>query len=435
MSSSPPAETPNSGALGRNPPGNRTSEPFTPAGDRYEPLGDRSATNPFTPRGGSGRDPPDGGDNGNGDPPEDNQGPNIGGPLPAGISPDVMAILQVLATLLAPRRDSEPKEKVKIRDPDPFDESEPDKLQNFLFQCQLEFKGKPSTYRSDEARIYYAISFLKGSALDFFEPAVLDKTETYNFLLSWPTFKNKLVDNFGSSYPEDEAKNSLEALHFEDEGKATKFFVQFAEYKSRTRWNDRAYYRKAYKALPTRLKDKVNDMYPKPTTFSDLRAVVLQIDHHYWEYKHEKKMDKSSAQAPKAETSNNNNSNSSSGKKSKSGKGNHNSSTGKGKSNQSSTPSDNPIVKNLGSNSKLLPEERQRCIDKGLCLVCSEKGHVANACPKRRNQDNVSGSSSNSGSSASKTQAKGRTSTATANPKTDSPGTPASPNSSLSWTS
>ena len=339
-----------------------------------------------------------------------------------------MAILQVLAALLALCRDSEPKEKVKIRDPDPFDGTEPDKLQNFLFQCQLEFNGKPNTYQSDEARIYYAISFLKGSALNFFKLAVLDKTETYDFLLSWLTFENELVDNFESSYLEDEAKNSLEALRFEDEGKATKFFVQFAKYKSRTCWNDHAYYCKAYKAFLTWLKDKVNDMYPKPTTFPDLWAIVLQIDHHYWEYKHKKKMDKLFMQAPKAETTNNNNSNnnSSSGKKFKSGKGNNNSSAGKGKSNQSPTPSDNPIVKNLGSNSKLLSEERQCCINKGLCLVRSEKGHVANACPKRRNQDNTSGSSSNSSSSATKTQAKGQAST-TANPKTDSPGNPASP--------
>jgi len=49
MSSSPPAETLNSGVSGTNPPGNRTSKPFTPAGDHYEPLSDYSTTNLFTP--------------------------------------------------------------------------------------------------------------------------------------------------------------------------------------------------------------------------------------------------------------------------------------------------------------------------------------------------------------------------------------------------
>jgi len=32
--------------------------------------------------------------------------------------------------------------------------------------------------------------------------------------------------------------------------------------------------------------------------------------------------------------------------------------------------------------SKLTPEERQRCMRKGLCLRCREKGHLAKDCPK-----------------------------------------------------
>src|SRR6266481_228073 len=36
----------------------------------------------------------------------------------------------------------------------------------------------------------------------------------------------------------------------------------------------------------------------------------------------------------------------------------------------------------LGKDGKLMPQERQHCLDKNLCLFCGNSGHITKDCPK-----------------------------------------------------
>ena len=53
-------------------------------------------------------------------------------------------------------------------------------------------------------------------------------------------------------------------------------------------------------------------------------------------------------------------------------------------SNDNLTPQEktSSLSSKLGKDGKLLPEERQRHIDQGLCLLCGSKGHMVKDCPK-----------------------------------------------------
>ena len=52
--------------------------------------------------------------------------------------------------------------------------------------------------------------------------------------------------------------------------------------------------------------------------------------------------------------------------------------------NDNSTPQEktSSLFSKLKKDGKLLPEERQRRIDQGLCLLCDAKGHMVKDCPK-----------------------------------------------------
>ena len=78
---------------------------------------------------------------------------------------------------------------MKICDSEPFDSTDPEKLRDFLLQCQLVFKGKREDYKEDHCKIYYAISYLKGLALIHFEPYILDEVDEPKFMTSWESFK------------------------------------------------------------------------------------------------------------------------------------------------------------------------------------------------------------------------------------------------------
>ncbi|KIJ43212.1 hypothetical protein M422DRAFT_253406 [Sphaerobolus stellatus SS14] len=75
-------------------------------------------------------------------------------------------------------------------------------------------------------KVGYTLTFLKGTALEFFEPYILaEDNPGYvepTFFTHWIVFKQILLDNFGSTLPEEEAEMALEKLAFPDSSRATK---------------------------------------------------------------------------------------------------------------------------------------------------------------------------------------------------------------------
>src|SRR5258708_15454111 len=61
----------------------------------------------------------------------------------------------------------------RIRSPHAFHASNLDDLQPFLLQCQLTFNSYPQHYASDSSKVFFAISYLKKSALEWFKIVVM----------------------------------------------------------------------------------------------------------------------------------------------------------------------------------------------------------------------------------------------------------------------
>src|SRR5882724_8458110 len=67
--------------------------------------------------------------------------------------------------------------KAKLREPYPFDGSDSRKLRTFILQCKLNFRDHKDIFEDDANKVNYVLSFLKGTALDCFESAILDPVE------------------------------------------------------------------------------------------------------------------------------------------------------------------------------------------------------------------------------------------------------------------
>ncbi len=61
----------------------------------------------------------------------------------------------------------------KVKEPDTFDGSDPWKLKAFIVSLQLNVNDRPTAFVADASKVNYAISFLSGTALDWFEPDIL----------------------------------------------------------------------------------------------------------------------------------------------------------------------------------------------------------------------------------------------------------------------
>src|SRR5260221_1732653 len=89
----------------------------------------------------------------------------------------------------------------RIRSPDAFDGSNPDNLQSFLLQCQLTFNLYPQHYTSDSSKVFFVISYLKKSMLEWFEIGVMeiDPRLALAWHSHWPKFISEIHMHFGPS--------------------------------------------------------------------------------------------------------------------------------------------------------------------------------------------------------------------------------------------
>jgi hypothetical protein len=73
-------------------------------------------------------------------------------------------------------------------------------------------------FSSGSAKVTYALSYLKGTALDWFEPALLeaDPIDEPIWLSNYEEFVSELKVNFGPYDPEGEAETELENLQMRD---------------------------------------------------------------------------------------------------------------------------------------------------------------------------------------------------------------------------
>ncbi|KIJ42210.1 hypothetical protein M422DRAFT_254612 [Sphaerobolus stellatus SS14] len=172
---------------------------------------------------------------------------------------------------------------IKLRDPDTYDGSNPEKLQNFLFLCSLVLKSKAKTYKSNMSKIYFALSFLWGAALEYFELAIM---------ADYPNMDDQPV-----YFPEEDEETALEELKMEKHHQATRFFISFAKYKAKAAYNDHSYYCLVMNAMPNQILEELH-----------------RIDQHYWNHKnimdlHRKGSSKPPAASNTAPSGNNNNNN------------------------------------------------------------------------------------------------------------------------------
>ena len=76
-------------------------------------------------------------------------------------------------------RVSHPSESshTKVCEPDTFDGTDSKKLCTFLVQCELNFQDRLKAFQTDRAKVTFTQFYLKGMALEWFEPDLLRFTD------------------------------------------------------------------------------------------------------------------------------------------------------------------------------------------------------------------------------------------------------------------
>ena len=239
------------------------------------------------------------------------------------------------------------------------------KLRVFILQCGLHFQDRANAFSTGRARVAYALSYLTGPALGWFEPGLFALSPPA-WVHHWDLFHTELESNFGPFDLVGEAEAEIKTLVMAEGSCSATYFMEFNCLASCIQWGDHALLGQAYKGLARRIKNEMV-YHDWPVTLWDLRKLVQAINHRYWERKAEvtHKANPMSRVNPRNDPK--------TGKNPKA--------VPKGKAPENPKP--NPdLTGKLGKDGKLTPQECQRCMDNSLCLFCRKTGHIAKECPK-----------------------------------------------------
>ena len=179
--------------------------------------------------------------------------------------------------------------------------------------------------------------------------------------------------------------------------KISTYNVDFMRYASQLGWRNSVLCHRYYQGLPNQIQDPRSTWEQgKPTSFQDMYALAMTIDHRYWE------RDRERHHARQAEKEALESHSWKQGKAPTSGSG----TTSQNKANPSpaassaknpfSKPSLSPAPKKqpntpqvdlsskLANNGKLTSDKRKKRLENNLCLYCGARDYKLDSCPKKQ---------------------------------------------------
>ena len=321
----------------------------------------------------------------------DFEAPNLSGNADSVLADEPTASLTqaiLLMTKELRRRENPTSSKAKAKEPDTFDGSDPKKLNNFILLCNLFFRSN-SVYTDDSNKVNFALSYLRGIALEYFEPSILDADEVPDWMDNWSAFIRNLRIQFGPIDPTADAEDAIDNLKMQDNQHIVKYNVDFNRFAIRTKWDEGVLRHRYYTGLAERIKD-IMGQQGKPTTLDGMKSLAHTIDARHWERLREKSRGgKNKSDAPdkpdnkgKSDDKNKNTPQTSGSSPPNNNNKNNNKPNNKPAKGSSTSGSSSSAPDKLGKDGKLTPQERQRRFDNNLCLFCGGTGHTAKDCPK-----------------------------------------------------
>ena len=146
-------------------------------------------------------------------------------------------------------RTSEPK----VASPEFFSGSRQG-LTPFLTQVNMVIGLQPSRYPMEKTKVLYAGSFLRGTALLWFQPYV-SRTPEDPIMNDFESFCKKLKELFGDPNEKATAERNLYAL--KQKGSATSYLADFQRHAVLVEWNDQAKMAQFYRGLKETVKDEL----------------------------------------------------------------------------------------------------------------------------------------------------------------------------------
>ena len=243
------------------------------------------------------------------------------------------------------------------------------------------------------------MTYLTGVAQDWFEMGLNQEDQgiLQDWLSNWNLFVDELRQHFGLLDPVSEAANMLDNLHMKPGDKISTYNVDFMRYASQLGWENSVLCHHYYQGLPNQIQDPISTQKQgKPTSFQDMYALAMTIDHCYWERDREHHRARQAKKEALESHFRKQGKASTSGSVIASQSKANLSSVALSAKNPSSKLPPSPALKKqpntpwvdlsskLASNGKLTSDKCKKHLENNLYLYCSAGDHKLDSCPKKQ---------------------------------------------------
>ena len=198
---------------------------------------------------------------------------------------------QLAVQKTAPTRIRRPK----VNDPEEF-KGEKDKFKSFAIQLQTKFNSDGEAFDTESSKIYYAGSYLRGHAQQWYNSHIDEESGTYDFT-GYADFLSKLKSAWDDPDAKATADRKLRALR-QGNDTCSVYYAKFTGFSAVLEWGENA----LYSQFRDGLRDEVKDMLvgrDLPAEFDKFIDFCIKIDNSLRAREAErKKATKSSAPTP-----------------------------------------------------------------------------------------------------------------------------------------
>ena len=180
-----------------------------------------------------------------------------------------------------PSQDSS-SSSTRIPHVEPYDGKDTRRCKEFLLQLHVFLAAQPNNYSTEQKKLAYAISRLRGDAFKWVTPALKDSAQAF---ISFDDFALKFELSFGARDILNSAEDQLRNIK-QRRRPARVLVAEFQTLRLDVDWNDSALISTLYGALDDDLKAEVR-REPRPKTFVEYTDLVIRIDNRMHEFRRE----------------------------------------------------------------------------------------------------------------------------------------------------
>src|SRR5436190_13091535 len=177
----------------------------------------------------------------------------------------------------------------KVLQPDPFTGDRLE-LDTYLTRCQHVFLTQPSLFLTEQHKVLYAASYLKGNAYSWVKPLVQEYAKGASLSIeftSFQTYSESLTRMYGDPDIVKSKTREINALY--QTSSVSTYASEFRRLEAYITWNDQAVFDRFYEGLCENVKDGLVHENPRPTLLEDLISAALRIDGRIYEHILERK--------------------------------------------------------------------------------------------------------------------------------------------------